>query len=274
MNSTLFTDWLVTFNNRMKRNNRKILLFLDNAPCHMFTQDFSNIKVVFFPPNTTSKCQPLDQGVIKSFKCYYRQKLVKHIISQCAVAHTIDQISISVLEAIKWIDLSWRTVTDVTIQNGFRAAGFLNSSSSSTSDMGAADQSDLYSHDPDDSLKQLECLLGHVQIGGQQLTAAEFVDIDSSIPSFNEWDDDVDLKELIELSQDDGNEQEEETTVTEKVPNISEVLEMMRKIRLFTIHEQPQLHGVLYDFESQLIDVYIDSKAAKQSSIKEYFPTC
>jgi hypothetical protein len=242
----------------------------------MVNEEFSNIKLVFFPPNTTSKCQPLDQGVIKSFKCYYRQKLVKHVISQCAVAQTVDQISINVLEAIKWIDSAWKTVTDITIQNGFRVAGFVNSplTSSTSIDINAADQADLQIINPDNLLEQLESLLTHIKIGGQQLTAAEFVDMDSSIPAFNEWDDDAHLKELVELSQEDENEQEEEVCTTEKLPNLAEVLEMVRKIHLYTIHEQPQLHNALHDFESQLIDVYLDSKATKQSSIKDYFPSC
>ena len=32
------------------------------------------------------------------------------------------------------------------------------------------------------------------RIGGQQLMAAEFVDIDSTIPAFNEWDDNEHLR--------------------------------------------------------------------------------
>ncbi|CAF4442073.1 unnamed protein product, partial [Rotaria magnacalcarata] len=36
-------------------------------------------------------------------------------------SQTADQISITVLDAIKWIDLSWENVTEKTIKNGFRA---------------------------------------------------------------------------------------------------------------------------------------------------------
>ncbi|CAF1613059.1 unnamed protein product [Adineta ricciae] len=246
MNLKLFTNWLATLNNRMKRNACKIILFLDNAPGHIVDETFSNVKLVFFPPNTTSKCQPLDQGVIKSFKCYYRQKLVRHIISQCTTALTIDQVSISVLEAIKWIDLAWKAVTNVTIQGGFRAAGFIDSSltSLSTIDIDIADQTSLQLVNHGGSLEHLEVLLAHVRIDGQQLTAAEFVDIDSSIPAFNEWEDDVHLKDLIEISQGDENE-EEETSVTKKLPNIAEILEMVKTIHLYAIHEQPQLHNAL-----------------------------
>ena len=40
----------------------------------------------------------------ESFKCYYRQKLVKHIIARCTGAQTVDQIMVTTLDAIKWID--------------------------------------------------------------------------------------------------------------------------------------------------------------------------
>jgi hypothetical protein len=45
-----------------------------------------------------------------------------------------------------------------------------------------------------------------METGGQQLTAVKFVDIDSSIPAFNKWDDDENLQGLIEHSQADEDE--------------------------------------------------------------------
>ena len=38
--------------------------------------ELSNIKLLFFPPNTISKLQPLDQGIIRTFKTYYRKQVV------------------------------------------------------------------------------------------------------------------------------------------------------------------------------------------------------
>ncbi|CAM4822741.1 unnamed protein product [Rotaria magnacalcarata] len=98
----------------------------------------------------------------ESYTCYYRQKLVKHIIAQCTLAQTADQISITVLDAIKWIDLSWENVTENTIRNGFRAAGFIHSSSTSSSSMMNMDniiETDIESNNSDNPLQQLELLL-------------------------------------------------------------------------------------------------------------------
>ena len=279
MTSNLFLDWLITINNRMKKNNRKILLFIDNAPCHIIDQDLSNVKVVFFPPNTTSKCQPLDQGVIRSFKCYYRQKLVKHVIAQCTLAQTAEQVSITVLDAVNWISLAWNNVTEQTIKNCFGAAGFPNSSfavSPSSTDMDVSVEVDSETNNVNNLLQQLDWLLSHIQISGPQLTAAEFIDIDSYIPVFNEWDDNEPLRDLIQVVQENDEEAEEEDagdelSSCEQPPNISEALEMLRKLHLFALVEQPQLHNTLSDLESQLTDIYLDSKAVKQSSIKDYF---
>jgi hypothetical protein len=50
MNSLIFKEWLLKFDRKMKRQNRKVILFLDNAPCHPHFQ-LDNIKLQFFPPN-------------------------------------------------------------------------------------------------------------------------------------------------------------------------------------------------------------------------------
>ncbi|KAK3087436.1 hypothetical protein FSP39_005888 [Pinctada imbricata] len=52
MTSEIFTDWLKSFNAKMKREKRNVLLFLDNAPCHP-KLTLSNVTLKFFPPNTT-----------------------------------------------------------------------------------------------------------------------------------------------------------------------------------------------------------------------------
>ena len=74
MRTEIMTDILTKLNTRMKREGRNILMFHDNAPCHPLTLKgmFSNIRVEFLPKNTTSRTQPLDAGIIKTWKVYYR----------------------------------------------------------------------------------------------------------------------------------------------------------------------------------------------------------
>ena len=70
----IFADWLNKLNKSMKISNRNILLLIDNAGGHNVNSDLnlSNIKIVYLPPNTTSKLQPLDAGIITIFKCNYK----------------------------------------------------------------------------------------------------------------------------------------------------------------------------------------------------------
>jgi hypothetical protein len=61
--------------------SRKVLLLIDNAPSHKWhTDDFPNLEIVALPPNTTSKLQPLDAGIIASFKSQVRKQQLTHAL--------------------------------------------------------------------------------------------------------------------------------------------------------------------------------------------------
>ena len=84
MTSEIFETVLSKLNRKLVFENRKVILFLDNATCHPEPMDdkFSNIKIVFLPKNTTSRLQPLDAGIIRNFKVKYRKSLVKYVLSR------------------------------------------------------------------------------------------------------------------------------------------------------------------------------------------------
>lgn len=68
----------------MKEKNLdfKVLLILDNASVHPDDLSHPNVKIIFLPPNTTSLIQPLDQGVISTFKAYYIRKAFELILEK------------------------------------------------------------------------------------------------------------------------------------------------------------------------------------------------
>jgi hypothetical protein len=55
------------FNAKVKKENRTVILFLDDATCHTKVI-LSNVKISWFPANATSVLQPMDLGVIYTFR--------------------------------------------------------------------------------------------------------------------------------------------------------------------------------------------------------------
>jgi len=79
MTGTIFREYLRWFNLQM--TGRKVLLLIDGFSSHhagfdlLEAQDIEliNVRVEFLPANTTAICQPLDQGIIRTFKAYYKR---------------------------------------------------------------------------------------------------------------------------------------------------------------------------------------------------------
>ena len=114
---------LGTLNHQMRKPGRKVILFLDNATVHptSLIDMYSNIKIAFLPKNTTSRLQPLNAGIIQSFKTKYRKKLMLYVIARINDDLTAAEIvkGIDILRAITWVADSWTEVSVETIKNCF-----------------------------------------------------------------------------------------------------------------------------------------------------------
>ena len=78
MTSELFMEYLVSLDKKMHLSGRKVALILDNCPAHPNVKNLQNVELFFLSPNTTSKLQPLDAGIINSMKAEYRKRHVMH----------------------------------------------------------------------------------------------------------------------------------------------------------------------------------------------------
>ena len=94
MDSTLFEEWVREVDVKFQTENRKIALIIDDCPAHPTIADLSNVKLIFLPPNTTSVSQPMDQGVIKCLKAFYRRRLVNLMIKRLEQGQDLPKISI------------------------------------------------------------------------------------------------------------------------------------------------------------------------------------
>ncbi|XP_024049951.2 jerky protein homolog-like [Terrapene carolina triunguis] len=90
MTSDIFEEWFKKYfvpavRNHLRRQNLepKALLLLDNCPAHppveTLTSKDGKIKMSYLSKNTTSKIQPLDQGIIATFKMNYHKALVNKL---------------------------------------------------------------------------------------------------------------------------------------------------------------------------------------------------
>ena len=127
MTGDLFQQWLDKLNSKMKAESRSILLFIDNCSAHPDVTR-SNIKLVFLPPNTTSKLQPCDAGIIQNTKLHYRNSLVRHVLFHMEEATSASEVAkkVKILDAIMWLKSAWDEVQPASIQKCFAKCGFLN----------------------------------------------------------------------------------------------------------------------------------------------------
>ena len=64
---------------------------------------------------------------------------------------------------------------------------------------------------------------------------------------------------------------EEEQVDNQIPPKLSEAIEIVQRLRLFSITQCPQLYQPISDIESKLTDIYLDSKTSVQSTIYSFF---
>lgn len=90
----------------MRESDRRVLLILDGASSHVTGAiTLTNVEVLKLPPYVTSKIQPMDAGIIASFKLHYRRMQLQHAIDQDE-ARKSDIYKVDQLKAMRWVKVS------------------------------------------------------------------------------------------------------------------------------------------------------------------------
>nr|CAI5870029.1 unnamed protein product [Callosobruchus analis] len=234
MTTEIMTSWLKRFDEKMRKQNRKVLLFLDNATSHPKVT-LENVKIIFLPPNTTSHCQPLDQGIIHSFKIAYRKFLIKRL----------------------------KSVSQATILKCFAKAGFLK---------GVA-QEDNFDEEDEIPLAQLVPVLknmpgasleNYARIDCNVVTENPNVGIQEIIGELIDDQDNLNSESDVEESE----------IYTSNIKDMAEVCEKLRDIQnfLFSTNKSKlavEIVNTLTKRESLVLETKI--KNLKQTSIDQYF---
>ena len=119
MTTTIFERFILDFERKMVLAGReKVILLVDNFSSHQIPNVASQlriIKLLFLPPNTTSRFQPTDAGIIVSFKAHYTKLVIEHQL-ECIMAER--KFVIDVYQAVVMVERTWRVgVTAQTIKN-------------------------------------------------------------------------------------------------------------------------------------------------------------
>ena len=126
MDGDLFTEWVKELDRKYAAQGRKIALIVDNCPAHPKVDGLKAIELIFLPPNTTSKTQPMDQGVIRSLKVFYRHSIIKRYITSIDGGRS--PTNVNMLEAMTLLTVAWECVSPITLVNCFRRAGMSSES--------------------------------------------------------------------------------------------------------------------------------------------------
>ena len=114
MRTEIMEDALRLLDRKVQLEHRKIILFLDNAPCHPETlqNNLKTITLIFLQKCVTSRLQLLDAGIIRAFKCKYRKRLLKCVVSRIDEDKNASEIKkdVTIAKAIHWLQVAWRDV--------------------------------------------------------------------------------------------------------------------------------------------------------------------
>ncbi|KAK7496858.1 hypothetical protein BaRGS_00011838 [Batillaria attramentaria] len=134
MTTDIFAGWLRSLDAAMGQQRRQIALFMDMTPSHLASVLLKHTSLKFYLDNSAHLLQPLNQGVVRTLKGYYRRRLLQATLAR---SNTVDSSlqsvqSISELDAIFWIQEAWRSISTETIGACFQAAAFPDSTESTS----------------------------------------------------------------------------------------------------------------------------------------------
>lgn len=219
MTSEIFEQWLLRIDKRFARQKRQVLLFMDNCAAHNRIPKLKNIRVVFFPPNMTSVVQPMDQGVIKNFKHFYRRLLVEKFLDN-------EKPVINVLEAARLSSAAWDQVTCRTIENCFRKAGFVNKSTEVNSEESNPSAEIMENSDPDFEY---------------------FVNIDENLVVCGEETEDDIIAEVVQKKSETSDDEEEleSDEANQPVPTPKQAIQLIEELQRF-VEAQPNVDEAIF----------------------------
>lgn len=115
----IFKNYLTRLNEHFQALQRNVCIVLDNFAGHVTVGTFSNITLIYLPPGKTSVLQPLDSGIIHSFKAAYSRKVNEKHVSASDNHATFEH---NIKDAIDMVANAWVSIEHRVIRSCWRKA--------------------------------------------------------------------------------------------------------------------------------------------------------
>jgi hypothetical protein len=279
MTGALFEKWLLKLDRKFEAENRKVLMLIDNCPAH--PQDVQRklkfIELKFFPPNATSKLQPLDQGIIKNIKCHYRRRILMKTISGFEKNQQIPKLTL--MDCVNEISKAWDIDVKVeTIMNCFKKAGFGEVSLWDEEDeLPLVFFKDNIPNDNNEELPRSEYEKWVTLTGSSNAeNYRDYLYVDDEIYTTDfPTDEDIIETHIIDNQQEDLNpdysDSEETSEEAIQAPTTSMALEALETLRLFMYYSVENTPNETYRHLNLLQDFVEQCGNKRQSLITDYF---
>lgn len=212
VDSVSFRLWLIKFQRKMAREDRHVLLTLDNCSAHNIDGlDLPNVKIIFFPANSTSRVQPLDQGIIAAFKSRFKTRLVRYAL--LCIESQQSNMKWNILQAMRAMAISWDDVTCQTITNCFNKAWNITTINSPSESSSLSQDTEDWTH----------------------LISGIYPTINMSFSEFIVLDNNVEICALKVNVEVEGEKKEDEVDNEEMIekPSRNEILEALQTLQRF-----------------------------------------
>lgn len=274
--SDIFEQLLRDWDEELSRNKRNVLLLIDNCPAHPQVKNLKWIELVFLPPNVTATLQPMDQGVIRCIKSYYRKTLLIKMLN--AIDQNAD-LKITLLDALFMLRTAWRQVSSKTIANCFRHAGLFSETGFCAEDELPLAEWILLNQTNDESKNEDTNLAEWAR----ENNITDFVHFD--LDEYSNIDHDLRVTEfpsdgdivasVLDSEQEDfaDNEDEEVPIPMNIVPTFAEAMTAIKTLSLYIQFTSPQEECCLsacHTLEKKLEEEVLN-KRRKQKKITDYF---
>ncbi|QMW47093.1 hypothetical protein G4B11_010572 [Aspergillus flavus] len=259
MTSTIFTEWLLWFDQRMA--GRKVVLLMDGLSAHKFAfeevgSQLQNTFIIWIPATPEGKYQPLCQGILFTWKAYWKCKWASYLVHEHDRGW--DPIStMTILHAIRWAISIWEIeLADDIFTHAFRATMSIES---------------IERIDNRQTIMDIENLLHHLYLSGyvsEPMDTSHFID-----PVEEKVDDStLHLDDSILCHFENASElQESASTALQSLSlvSVSDALEGLYKLRLYEeqqVNANMDLLQVLKHHEKLLLQKQTESTESQRVS--------